>query len=45
VLAEVAGAMEQGTLAAIQTTLAGAVESYRPARRAPDGGEPRDAAA
>jgi len=45
VLAELAGAMEQGTLAAIQATLARAVESYRPARRAADGGEPREAAA
>jgi FlaA1/EpsC-like NDP-sugar epimerase len=44
-LAELAGAMEQGTLAAIQATLARAVESYRPGRRAPAGGEPRDAAA
>ena len=45
VLTELAGAMEQGTLAAIQATLARAVESYRPARRAADGGEPREAAA
>ncbi len=45
VLAELAAAMEKGTLAAIQATLTRAVESYRPARRAPGGREPREAAA
>jgi hypothetical protein len=37
--------MEKGTMAAIQATLARSVESYRPARRAPGGSEPREAAA
>ena len=45
VLAELAAAMEKGSTAAIQATLARAVESYRPARRAPGEREPREAAA
>ena len=45
VLAELAAAMEEGSTAAMQATLARAVESYRPARRAPGEREPREAAA
>ena len=45
VLAELAAAMEKGSTSAMQATLARAVESYRPARRAPGGREPREAAA
>jgi FlaA1/EpsC-like NDP-sugar epimerase len=44
VLAELKAALDDGSMAAIKATLACAVESYRPERRAADGGEPREAA-
>ena len=44
VLAQLGAAMAEDSVAAIQAVLARGVESYRPARRDLDGGEPREAA-